>query len=182
MRGTLPAVACSPAFVPLTNDDRRRHGHLRIRPNRPIPSRTERRLEIDLDSRNSVAHWIGDSPHQLSLVAYLFATSDGVRAFTLGQARASRPRHLHFGQLTIVSLVGEAGGYATGLFHLGGKSAGRDLASRHGPAADAALAKSLAIAGNLVLAFTLCLARRSTCESFGSRCPGRAVHRVARGR
>jgi hypothetical protein len=29
------------------NDDHRRHGNLRIRPDRPGPSRTERRLETD---------------------------------------------------------------------------------------------------------------------------------------
>ena len=31
------------------NDDHRRDGHLRLRPNRPGPSRTERCLEIDAD-------------------------------------------------------------------------------------------------------------------------------------
>ena len=39
------------------DDDHRRHGDLRLRPNRPGPSRTERRLEIDHISRHVARGW-----------------------------------------------------------------------------------------------------------------------------
>ena len=52
------------------DDDDRRHGDLRIRPNRPGPSRTDRRLEIDLALNRSV--------HRLDEVSRSLSPEDGV--------------------------------------------------------------------------------------------------------
>ena len=98
------------------NDDHRRNGDLRIRPNRPGPSRTEGRLEIDIRvSRKSVS----ESPVRIPLKS--LAAEPAFDSF--GDCLPSRLKHHH------VAHVGEELGVSL-VSPRRGRHAPRQLASR----------------------------------------------------